>query len=157
MENRPGTLEEDLAAQRRFVRTRAPVYDRLLELLEEQLPRGLEARLADAWQGRSFGAFYERPLLLLAALRDDALRQGESHPLWAAIAHPSPAADRIDRSAVAAALAPERGHFWRTVAVRHLQTNEPTRAVVWLWPARLASGIASGAGWRSSMWVRALD
>jgi len=144
MDNRPGTLAEDFAAQRRFVQTRVPVYARLLEVLEEELPVGLATRLEESWRGRSFGAFYERPLLLLAALRDDALRQGEAHPLWAAIAGPSPGPDAIDRAAVAAALAPERGHMWLALAGRHLQTNEPTRAVVWLWPACLVSGVSGG-------------
>jgi hypothetical protein len=70
-------LEPDLEAQRRFVSERAPAYTRLLELLADALAdKSLRDRLRDAWSGRSFGAFYERPLLLLAALRDDALAEG---------------------------------------------------------------------------------
>lgn len=130
--NRPGSLGEDLASQRDFVRSRSPAYGRLLELLEAELNRGLEARLAEAWRGRRFGAFYERPLLLLSALRE-----GEGHPLWRGIAGPESDPSGFDAAAVAAALAPERAHLWSTLAGRHLQTNEPSRAVAWLWPAGL--------------------
>lgn len=75
-------LHDDLEAQREFVRDRVPVYERILGLLPGALPREL---LASAWGGRSFGAWYERPLLILAALRDDALEEGPSHPLFGAI------------------------------------------------------------------------
>lgn len=142
MENRPGTLREDLATQREFVRERAPVYARLLEFLEAELPHGLHARLERVWRDRRFGAFYERPLLLLAAIRDDALREGEAHPLWRAMAAPAPEATAIDPAAVARAVAPEREHLWRALEARHLQTNEPSRAVTWRWPASMASEVA---------------
>lgn len=145
MPNPPGTLRQDLADQRAFVRTRAPVYAHLLGLLEEELDRGLRARLESVWLGRRFGAFYERPLLLLAALRDEALREGESHPLWRAVAARDPDAAAADRTALRAALAPGRSRLWRVLAERHVQTNEPSRAVAWLWPARLAGRATNGS------------
>ncbi len=141
MLNAPTTLRDHLAAQRRFVATRAPVYAALLALLEAELDRGLEARLEEAWRARTFGAFYERPLLLLAALRDEALHDGPAHPLWRAVAAPEPDASALSRAAVADALAPERTRLWRLLAERRLQTNEPSRAVAWLWPARIASEV----------------
>jgi hypothetical protein len=133
-----------MAAQRDFLRSRCPAYARLLDVVEAELESGLEARLMDAWRGREFGAFYERPLLLLAALRSDALREGPRHPLWRAIASPQPDPDAIDRAALRDALAPGQTTLWSALASRHLQTNEPTRAVAWLWPARLAAD-ATGA------------
>jgi hypothetical protein len=144
MANEPTTFREDIASQRDFVRARVPVYAKLIELVEAELDRSLEARLAEVWRDRRFGAFYERPLLLLGALRDDALREGQSHPLWRAIASPVPELDSVNAAALSAALAPERSHLWRTLAVRHLQTNEPTRAVAWLWPACIAAEAMPG-------------
>jgi hypothetical protein len=142
MPNPPGTLRQDFADQRAFVRSRAPAYAHLLGLLEAELDQGLEERLASVWQGRRFGAFYERPLLLLAALRDEALRDGEPHPLWRAIGQRTPDPDSADAAAVKDALAPQRARFWRILAERHVQTNEPSRAVAWLWPARISAGAA---------------
>jgi hypothetical protein len=138
--NRPGTLREDIAAQREFLVPRCLPYARMLELIEPELDRGLEARLADVWRGRQFGAFYERPLLLLGALRLEALRSGVRHPLWRAVASPDPDPGAVNHDALRDALAPAT--IWSTLATRHLQTNEPTRAVAWLWPARLAADTA---------------
>jgi hypothetical protein len=116
------------------------VYARLLALLSEQLDRGLEDSLRRAWATRSFGAWYERPLLLLAALRDAALGEGPSHPLWNAVAADAPRAESASTSAIAAAVAPDREALWRTLAERHVQTNETSRAVGWMWPAHLLAG-----------------
>jgi len=138
MTNPPGTLREDFADQRAFVRTRAPAYALLLEFLEAELDRGLEARLSSVWRVRRFGSFYERPLLLLAALRFDALSEGERHPLWPALARTEPDLTAIEERAVRAALASDRTDLWRMLAERHVQTNEPSRAVAWLWPRRIA-------------------
>lgn len=138
MESRPGTLREDLLKQRGFLRERLPVYARLLEALEAELDRGLQERLEATWRGRTFGAFYERPLLLLASLRDDALLEGEAHPLWRGIVAPEADPAAIDTAAVVESLGSERERVWRTLAERYVQTNEPTRAVAWLWPAALA-------------------
>ena len=134
-----GTLRDDLLAQREFVRGRSLAYARLLELLEKQLDRGLEARLSEVWRERRFDAWYERPLLLANSLREDALRVGSAHPLWHGIAAPEPDPASIDEMKVADALASTRKRLWSNLASRHLQTNEPTRAVAWLWPTRIAS------------------
>lgn len=141
MANLPGSLRDDMRSHREFLSSRAPAYARLLELLDAELERGLEARVDETWRGRQFGAWYERPLLLCNALRCDALREGRSHPLWRAIADPEPTVSALSESAVGAAVAPERTFFWRTLSERRLQTNEPSRAVAWLWPARIAAGV----------------
>jgi len=125
-------LLDDLASQRAYVAERAPVYERILAVLPDVLPLD---RLAEVWAERSFGAWYERPLLLLASLRADALAEGPSHPLFAAIgAEADLAAATPD--AVATALTPDRA-VWESLRHRHVQTNETTRAVAWLWPAHL--------------------
>jgi hypothetical protein len=129
-------LEVDLATQRDFVASRAPALAEVLDALVALLRGPVRDRLAEAWAGRAFGAFYERPLLLVGALRDDALREGPSHPLWATLAAdaPRPAV----RDEVSAALDLGRASLWERLAVRHVQTNETSRAVAWLWPASLA-------------------
>jgi hypothetical protein len=120
-----------------------PVYARLLELLADALAEeGLRDRLGDAWSGRSFGGFYERPLLLLAALRDDALAEGERHPLWEAIGADRPRPEALAPATLAEAL--ERDRLWESLRIRHVQTNETSRAVAWLWPAALLASEAPG-------------
>jgi hypothetical protein len=132
-------LLQDLEAQRAYVTPRAPVYGRLLELLPQALPFD---RLERAWADRSFDAWFERPLLILASLRDDALQQGPTHPLHAAIGGGSDV-DAATPGALAAALAPDQG-LWRKLPRRRLQTNETSRAVAWLWPAHLLADADPG-------------
>jgi hypothetical protein len=104
----------------------------------------LEQALEQAWQGRTFHVMYDRPLLFLAALRADAIREGASHPLYAAIGTDQPRSECVGAAAVREALAPSRGRFFDTIATRWVQTNETLRAVTWRWPARL-SGCEGGA------------
>lgn len=129
-------LLDDLASQRDYVATRAPAYARILALLPEALPMD---RLAEVWAERSFGAWYERPLLLLAALRADALAEGPAHPLFAAMGT-DPELAVITSETVAAALTPDRP-LWESLRRRHVQTNETTRAVAWLWPAHILADV----------------
>lgn len=162
-------LLDDLESQREFVRDRVPVYARILGLLPDVLP---QERLAEAWGGRSFGAWYERPLLILAALRDDALQEGPEHPLYRAIVGSAETADgsgtkmangtevpartgtatgtrtpagketgarAVTVDALREALAPGRP-LWDKLRHRHVQTNETSRAVAWMWPAHLIQG-----------------
>jgi hypothetical protein len=111
------------------------VIDVLSPLLEGEIAE----RLREAWSERRFGPFYERPMLLLAAIRDDALREGEGHPLWEAIAVHDPELETVTPDAVAAALGAERDHLWRTLATRYVQTNDISRAIAWMWPAAIAA------------------
>ena len=133
-------LRDDLRRQRAVVAERAPSYDRILEALLALLDTdaALEERLANALRGRSFFAHYDRPLLILAALRLDAILDGPAHPLYPAIAAPVADASAVTTEAVAAATTPDRSRFFETIATRYVQTNETGRAVAWLWPAALA-------------------
>jgi len=131
-------LEVDLLAQEvGYLRDREPVYAQLLPLLHRLLAGDFGARLAAAWANREVHAVYERPLMLLAALRYDALSDPDAHPLQAALAEYPPRVDAVSEPAVTAAVAPERTRFWQVVRERAVQTNETTRAVTWLWPAAL--------------------
>lgn len=132
-------LRDELTLQRDFFASRVPVYARLLDLLPDTLAGPLGDALAAAWSKRSFSAWYERPLLLLGAMRDDALREGSSHPLWQAIAAGEPDVLSATPTALAAALAPTRWAVWRTLETRFVQTNETSRALAWLWPAALGA------------------
>jgi hypothetical protein len=125
-------LAEDLEQQRKFVAPRTPVYGRILELLETVVPLD---RLEETWRHRTFEAWFDRPLLLLAALRDDALEEGSSHPLDRAIGSGADV-DAATPEALRAAFAPDRS-VWRKLRDRFVQTNETSRAVTWLWPAHL--------------------
>jgi len=142
---RKGTdgLAEELAREREHVAGRSPSYERALALLPEVLAGPPGRYLASAWRHRTFFAWWERPLLLLAALRHDALRD-VGHPLHAAFADDPPRAEAVTARALAAALDGSRERVFDALAHRSVQTNETSRAVAWLWPAHLA-GLSHGA------------
>src|SRR5438552_4047616 len=73
-------FHEDADAWRGAVGARAPVYDRLLAAAAAifdqpagSLEEAARARVEAAWRERRFSAGYDRPLLLMAALRAEAL------------------------------------------------------------------------------------
>lgn len=116
---------------------RQPAYARLLDEVQalfESNPAFAE-RLQQAWRGREFAAIYDQPLLLIASLREAVLVEGKSHPLWAALRDQAPDPNAVSRESVAAAFEHER--TFRSLRDRYVQTNETSRAVVWLWPATL--------------------
>lgn len=110
-----------------------PVYASALRAAVSLFARDerLRTRVLDAWGARDFHAGYERPLLLLAALRFEALGDRD-HPLAREIA-----GDRGDATvteeALAAALTDAALAIMRSRAV---QTNEVSRSIAW----RLALG-----------------
>ncbi len=133
-----------------YLASREPVYARMLELLQNAVRGEAGTRLAAAWSQREFHSSYERPLMLLAALRYDALSDGGAHPLHAALAQTPPDPATVTAEALAAALSPTRTRFWSAVRERAVQTNETTRAVTWLWPLSL---LASAGEQRSVVLV----
>jgi len=127
---------DDLALMRGYFAHRSPIYARAVELLAELLrDPELAARLDQAWRERSFPAFFDRPLLLLAVLRARVLAAGPAHPLGPALGDDAPQVDALSGAALAAELSADA--LWTELARRHVQTNDPTRAVAWLWPAWL--------------------
>jgi hypothetical protein len=137
-------LAEDLARQRALLEERCPSYARALALLPQLLGGPVGQRIWAAWARRRFHAFFDRPLLLLAALRADALAEGPGHPLHAAFAARTPDVEAVTLPALAASLGRDRQHVFGLLAQRTVQTNETARAVAWLWPAALA-GASGGA------------
>jgi hypothetical protein len=139
---------EDIAQWRRAAGERAPSYHRLFHelvgLLQEGSPEGIDLadRFHAAWASRTFRIFYDRPLLLLASLRMDALVEGERHPLWSALGGAEPDPNGVTRDALLASL--ERESIWHSIRTKFVQTNETSRAVAWLWPAEIA-GCSDGA------------
>ena len=117
----------------------AAIFDQPAGSLEE----AARARVEAAWRERRFSAGYDRPLLLMAALRAEALRAGPRHPLFEAIAATDVRPEAATREALAAALADAPPRLYAELATRRVQTNETSRAVAWLWPAALA-GCADG-------------
>jgi hypothetical protein len=134
-------LDEDLTQQLLLMGNRSPPYRRTLELLARLLGEAAGKRItqmiASAWERRTFEGTYERPLLLLAALRYDALVEGPTHPLFEGLAAERPVASAVTMDRLATALGPERMGFWITLRTRRVQTNEVSRSVTWLWPAIL--------------------
>jgi hypothetical protein len=129
----------ELAQLGLYLADRVPVYRRLMELVGEALDGEIGRRLSKAWSRRSFTAVYDRPLLLCATLRFDAMREGPSHPLWAAMAADPPDPQAVSAAALADALDrdPRRAAVWHSLTRRSVQTNEVSRAVAWRWPASL--------------------
>lgn len=143
-------FREDADAWRAAVGARVPVYDALLgaagamfEAPAGPLEEAARARVEAAWRERRYKAGYDRPLLLMAALRAEALRAGPRHPLYQAIAAPEVTLAAATPAALATALAEAPPRLFVELATRHVQTNETSRAVTWLWPAALL-GCAGG-------------
>jgi hypothetical protein len=137
-------LEEEIAREREAVRGRSAPYERALALLPAVL-RGPAGRFVGAaWEHRRFFAWYDRPLLLLAALRNDALATGPGHPLHLAFAAEEPDAAAVTERTLAAALDGAREAVFDALAHRGVQTNDTSRAVAWLWPAALAGATSGG-------------
>jgi len=144
-------FSDDVRAWRAATPGRAPVYHRLLEdaVALFQAPVGsteeaARARVEAAWRERKQSSPYARPLLLMAALRAEALRAGPRHPLFEAIAAPQPKVTTATRERLAAALGDASPRLFADLATRSVQTNESSRAVAWRWPAALA-GCDGGA------------
>jgi len=136
----------DLALMREDAGKSVPTYhlvvSHVLSLLESD--PSLCDRLERVWAGRTFNVHYDRPLLLLAALRADAISTGEAHPLYRAIGTDDPDPGAATRAAVEASLAGDRERVYRALAERWVQTNDTHRSVIWRWPAWLA-GCDGGA------------
>jgi hypothetical protein len=141
-------VKDDLARQLTLMANRAASYRRLVQIVLQLLDDRsfgppLLASMQRAWRSREFRAYYERPLLLFAALRSDALSDGPSHPLNAALRDEAPDADAVTDATVRSALDPSRTGLWTTLALRRVQTNDTSRALTWLWPAAIA-GCSNG-------------
>jgi hypothetical protein len=126
-------FEDDVKGQVEFFASRGVnVYARLLETIVRLLREGeplVRGALLEAWGERTFHAPYERPLLLLAGLRQDAMATPH-HPLARAIGVASTGDASISPDDVVAAFAthaPMRAALER----RFVQTNEVTRAIAW--------------------------
>ena len=132
-------ISRELQAQAAFLKDREPVYERMLALFDDAIRGEFGGRLTRLWAERTFNSPYERPLLLLAALRYDALCDGSSHPLYTALSDGSVRVDSVTPDRFTAALSSTRTRVDEVLRKRAVQTNETTRAVVWLWPAYLLS------------------
>jgi hypothetical protein len=126
-------FDEDAKGQAKFFASRGVhVYARLLETLVRLLAEGeplVRGALVEAWHERSFHASYERPLLLLAALRRDAMATPH-HPLARAIGAASTGDETSSADDVVASFA-THATARAALAQRFVQTNEVTRAIAW--------------------------
>jgi hypothetical protein len=134
-------FSEDASKQVHFFETRGvPVYAPLLSSLarlaqEDELVR---SALLEAWGEREFTSVYDRPLLLLASIRKDALAD-PAHPLARALRATDPDASPVPDEALRAALAPGRPAR-ASLRARFVQTNEVTRAIAWRLPLAALQG-----------------
>src|SRR5271170_1758025 len=113
-------IKDDLARQLTLMAHRSTPYRRLVPQIAALLDhpvhgRAVLASMQRAWRNREFRAYYERPLLLFAALRSDALGDGPSHPLHAALRDSAPDADTITEASLSSALDPTRTGLWTTL------------------------------------------
>jgi hypothetical protein len=129
---------EEAAGQLEFLAARTPVHARVLAEATDVLADDPEVQAAvfEVWQGRAFRARYERPLLLCAALRWDAMRE-PGHPLRRAVGQEPPDVGAVTRDAVRTSLL--RPALLAALRDRFVQTNEVTRAVTWRWPLGLSA------------------
>ncbi len=136
-------VKEDLARQLTLMANRAAssrkVAQHILHLLDDPtFGPALLGAMQRAWRSREFRAYYERPLLLLASLRSDALGDGPAHPLHGGLRDEAPEVEGVTEAAVRSALDPSRTGLWTTLALRRVQTNDTSRALAWMWPAEIA-------------------
>ncbi len=127
------------------MRERVEVYGRILDVLipeADDESSDFSRLLDEAWSGRAFHTFYASTLLVLSSLRADALESGRSHPVFAALAVATPDDDAVTPAAVLASVGGSRARFWDRLRTHSVQTNETSRALVWLWPLALLSGSA---------------
>ena len=137
----------DVTTMRAQFDGRVPSYAAVLghvETMLEEPSSALGQALDRVWGQRTFHVVYDRPLLLLAALRAEAVVEGPSHPLYGAIGTEEPRAEEVSLEKVRRALSPDRARLFATLAERWVQTNDTLRSVVWRWPAYLA-GCEGGA------------
>jgi hypothetical protein len=132
-------FEGEAEGQRAYFESRSPCHAAFLRHVTSLLAERGEVRSAvlAAWEGRSFRARYERPLLLCAAVRLDALCD-PSHPLAAALSVEPPNIGAIRADAVREAVL--RPSVLSSLRSRFVQTNEVTRACVWRLPIGLVAG-----------------
>jgi hypothetical protein len=86
------------------------------------------SRLAAAWETREFDAWYERPMLLCAALRQAAMTR-PGHPLAPQLGESADGTGSVDPRLVEEALQEEA--VFHVLRQRFVQTNEVARAVAW--------------------------
>ncbi len=137
----------DIERQGRYLAPRVPSDDQVLARVADALDGDVGRRLGKAWARRRFEIFFDqRPLLLLAALRHDALavvRRSRCGLCGRARSGPrSPQPPRQLR--VRWGANPSARGSGTTSPAGKAQTNQVSRAVAWLWPALLAEQ-ASGA------------
>jgi hypothetical protein len=126
-------FEVEAEGQAAYLDSRSPCHavflrhSATLVATDQEVRKGILA----AWEGRSFRARYERPLLLCAAVRFDALRDS-AHPLSTGLAREPPEMGGITVDAVREALT--RPSALVSMRNRFVQTNEVTRACVWRLP-----------------------
>lgn len=115
------------------------VYASLLRAALSVLePSGLAGALAEAWKTREFSNPWERPLLVCAALRFDAITSG-AHPLARHIGDDATGKTSIDPAELTGVFGPS---FRESVEHRFVQTNEVSRSIVWQLAASCFSGDA---------------
>jgi hypothetical protein len=123
-------FDDDVGWHAEFFASRGiAVYAELLRTTVRLLEQGQLGGLRDAWKSRSFAAQYERPLLLCASLRRDALADAR-HPLAPFIGDGSSGGAAAPASAIVEALA-ESAPALRSLRDRYVQTNEISRSVGW--------------------------
>jgi hypothetical protein len=126
-------FEDEAHGQCAYFESRSPCHAAFLRLAADLLAHDAEVRdgVLAAWSGRSIRARYERPLLLCAAVRFDAL--GDSaHPLAAGLGPEPTDVSTIRADAVRAAVLTSSA--LGSIRNRFVQTNEVTRACVWRLP-----------------------
>jgi hypothetical protein len=129
----------DLDREKEYAKTVSPLYGAVFQVLHESLVRdagGFASDIEGLWAGRSVTAWFERPLLLAAALHR-VVRSGRAPQLAAFYGTCGglykPAQFNALRAALLTLLHHEREDFMRRLQEQTLQTNEISRGITWLY------------------------
>ena len=144
------SLLSDLEREKEYAQTVSPLYGAVFEVLHESLAHvgGFADDIARLWAGRSVTAWFERPLLLAAALHR-IVRSGHAPrlaPFYGTCSGDyQPAQFDALHDALLDLLDHQRDEFMRRLQEQTLQTNEISRGITWLyvlsdqWRSRPAS------------------
>ena len=133
------SLLSDLDREKEYAQTVSPLYGAVFQVLHESLAHdagGFAGDIERLWAGRSVTAWFERPLLLAAALHR-VVRSGQAPQLAAFYGTCGGRYEPIQfdalRATLLALLHHGRTEFMRRLQEQTLQTNEISRGITWLY------------------------
>ena len=149
-QGRPGAPAHADGAPIDAVKRLVPQIVQLID--DREHGRTVIASMQRAWKNREFLAFYERPLLLFAALRGDAMATDRRIRCTPRCVTPRRTRMSSRRPPCAARSIASRTGLWTTLGLRRVQTNDTSRDWPGCGPRRSRVARTEPGPCCSSMW-----